>query len=54
MKKLGNKYWREIESIWYLKVKCFENAKEAINYLKIIKFVYLYTLSLGAVSINVL
>ena len=32
-------YRKELESIWYFKVKCFENIKEAINYLKEIQFV---------------
>ena len=35
----AKKYRREIESIWYLKVKCFVNVKEAINYLKKFTFV---------------
>lgn len=30
---------RELELIWYLKIKAFRNAKEAIDYLKIIQFV---------------
>ena len=32
-------YRKELESIWYFKVKWFENIKEAINYLKEIQFV---------------
>ena len=35
----NGQYRKELESIWYFKVKCFENTKEAINYLKEIQFV---------------
>ena len=31
-------YRKELEKIWYLKVKCFKDTKEAIDYLKEIEF----------------
>ena len=33
------KFLKELEPIWYLKIKSFKNIKEAIDYIKIIEFV---------------
>ena len=33
------KFLRDLESVWYLKIKTFKNVNEAINYIKIIEFV---------------
>ena len=35
----NSKYQKELESIWYIKLKCFKNIKDSINYIKQIKFV---------------